>query len=138
MSSSTPKERMSKHTEHSSFREKLVEHLFIGELLKQSWRLGRCDVEVAKPEVDNAGYDLILETHGFIRHVQLKASYLGSKTARQNLHIRLGDKPSGCVIWIYFDEDSMRPGITPCVIKVAATYAVAIDRSHSPAASAGA
>ena len=32
----------------------------------------------------------------------------------------------------------MRPGITPCVIKVAATYAVAIDRSHSPAASAGA
>ncbi len=35
-------------------------------------------------------------------------------------------------------EQRMRPGITPCVIKVAATYAVAIDRSHSPAASAGA
>ena len=101
---------MSKHTEHSSFREKLVEHLFIGELLKQSWRLGRCDVEVAKPEVDNAGYDLILETHGFIRHVQLKASYLGSKTARQNLHLRLGDKPSGCVIWLYFDEDTLALG----------------------------
>lgn len=32
----------------------------------------------------------------------------------------------------------MRPAITPCVIKVAATYAVAIDRCHSPAASAGA
>lgn len=33
---------------------------------------------------------------------------------------------------------SMRPGITPGVIKMAATYGtVAIDRSHSPAASAG-
>jgi hypothetical protein len=29
---------MNKHTEHSSFREKLVEHLFVGELLKLSWR----------------------------------------------------------------------------------------------------
>ena len=32
----------------------------------------------------------------------------------------------------------MRPGITPCVIKPAATYAEATDRFHSPAASAGA
>ena len=60
---------MSKHTEHSSYREKLVEHLFVGELLKESWRLDRCDLEVAKPEVDNAGYDLILEAHGILRHV---------------------------------------------------------------------
>jgi hypothetical protein len=34
--------------------------------------------------------------------------------------------------------DSMRPGITPCVIKPAATYAEAAARFHSPAASAGA
>ena len=32
----------------------------------------------------------------------------------------------------------MRPGITPCVIKPAATYAEATARFHSPAASAGA
>ena len=32
----------------------------------------------------------------------------------------------------------MRLGITPCVIKPAATYAEATDRFHSPAASAGA
>ena len=32
----------------------------------------------------------------------------------------------------------MRPGITSCVIKPAATYAEAAARSHSPAASAGA
>lgn len=101
---------MSKHTEHSSYREKLVEHLFVGELLKESWRLDRCDLEVAKPEVDNAGYDLILEAQGVIRHVQLKTSFIGSSTAKQNLHVRLGDKPSGCVVWIYFDERTLALG----------------------------
>ncbi|MDI3812011.1 hypothetical protein QK414_29225 [Pseudomonas aeruginosa] len=101
---------MSKHTEHSSYREKLVEHLFVSELLKESWRLDRCDLEVAKPEVDNAGYDLILEAHGVIRHVQLKASFIGSSTSKQNLHVRLGNKPSGCVVWIYFDEQTLALG----------------------------
>lgn len=101
---------MSKHTEHSSYREKLVEHLFVGELLKESWRLDRYDLEVAKPEVDNAGYDLVLEAHGVIRHVQLKTSFIGSSTTKQNVHVRLANKPSGCVVWIYFDERTLALG----------------------------
>lgn len=101
---------MSKHTENSSFREKLVEHLFVGELLKLSWRSDRCDLEVAKPEVDNSGYDLIAESHGVVRHIQLKASFVGSSTATQKVNVRLGDKPSGCVVWIYFDEETLALG----------------------------
>lgn len=49
------------HSSHSSFREKLLEHLFIAELLKKSWKTGCCDIEVAKSEVDSKGYDLIVE-----------------------------------------------------------------------------
>ena len=49
---------MSKHFEHSSFREKLIEHLFIGEMLKLSWLKDDCQLEVMKPEVDNAGCDV--------------------------------------------------------------------------------
>ena len=26
------------------------------------------------------------------------------------MHIKLADKPSGCVIWIYFDEDTLELG----------------------------
>ena len=48
---------MNKHSEQSSYREKLIEHLFIGELLKLSWTNGDCQLEVGKPEVDNSGYD---------------------------------------------------------------------------------
>lgn len=101
---------MSKHSEHSSYREKLIEHLFIGELLKLSWQDGDCLLEVAKPEVDNSGYDVILEANRIVRHVQLKASYIGGKTSRQKVHVKLADKPSGCVVWIYFDEDTLELG----------------------------
>ena len=36
---------MSKHYEHSSFREKLIEHLFIGEMLKLSWQKDDCQAD---------------------------------------------------------------------------------------------
>ncbi|MEH8223404.1 hypothetical protein Q7I19_20645 [Aeromonas veronii] len=57
---------MDKHYLKSSFREKLIEHLFIGEMLKLSWSSDRCSLEVAKPEVDNQGYDLIAEENGVV------------------------------------------------------------------------
>ena len=101
---------MSKHTEHSSYRERLIEHLLIGELLKISWQNGDCELEVSKPEVDNSGYDVIVELNGIIRHIQLKASYIGGKTAKQKVHTRLSSKPSGCVVWVYFNEATLDLG----------------------------
>src|SRR3990167_6468248 len=101
---------MSRHTQHSSFREKLVEHLFVGELLKLSWQSEECGLEVAKPEVDNSGYDLIAEANGVVRHIQLKSTYHGGKAATQKIHMRLSEKPSGCVVWIYFNENTLELG----------------------------
>jgi hypothetical protein len=101
---------MTQHTENSSYREKLIEHLFIGELLKLSWLDQACSLEIAKPEVDNAGYDLIAESNGIIRHIQLKTSIIGGTTATQKVHTRLTEKPSGCVIWVYFDEKTLNLG----------------------------
>ena len=98
---------MNQHYLKSSFREKLIEHLFIGELLKHSWLEGGCSLEFAKPEVDNQGYDLIAEEKGIIRHIQLKTSHLKARTAKQKAHIALSSKPSGCVIWVFFNEQSM-------------------------------
>ena len=100
----------SKHFIHSSFREKLIEHLLVGELLKQSWRNGDCAIEVSRPEVDRAGYDLIVECNGLVRHVQLKGAHLGSKAAHQSVQISLGAKPSGCVVWVFFDPESLELG----------------------------
>ena len=98
------------HSLNSSYREKIIEHLFIGELLKLSWVNEKYNIEISKPEVDNSGYDLIIEANKIIRHIQLKATYLGAKTSRQNIHISLGEKQSGCVIWIYFNEKNLELG----------------------------
>ena len=80
------------------------------ELLKLSWLHHECSLEVSKPEVDNAGYDLIVEAHGVVRHIQLKTSVSTGSAANQKVHVRLEGKPSGCVLWIYFDEKTLELG----------------------------
>jgi hypothetical protein len=101
---------MEEHSLNSSFREKLIEHLFIGELLKLSWVNKDFSLEVSTPEIDNSGYDLIVESLGVIRHIQLKSAFVGAKTSRQNVNVALSTKQSGCVVWIYFCQNSLKLG----------------------------
>ena len=89
----------------SSFYEQLVEHVFISKVLQEVWfRFGKT-VEVLRSEVDASGYDVVLECNGVLRHVQLKTSKIGGKTANQKVNVALASKPSGCVVWILRDED---------------------------------
>ena len=69
-------------------------------------REGRRDIEVLKSEVDRAGYDIVLEANGIIRHVQLKSSFIGSKVREVSVSTRLLAKPGDCVIWLEFDADT--------------------------------
>lgn len=98
------------HFLDSGLREKVIEHLFVGDLLRCLWRQGVRDIEVLRAEVDRAGYDLVLEAAGIMRHVQFKASYQGAKTARVGIHTDLASKPGGCVIWIWFNPETMELG----------------------------
>jgi hypothetical protein len=52
------------HFAESSARENLIEHVFLGELLRGLWRKNVRDLEVLRPEVDSGGYDLALEFRG--------------------------------------------------------------------------
>lgn len=101
---------MTEHSRHSSYREKLIEHLLIGELLKSSWKTKDFSLEISKPEVDRSGYDIIAEANGIIRHIQLKATFIGSKTAIHKIHISLAKKPSGCVVLVYFNNETLELG----------------------------
>ena len=94
------------HSLHSTFREAVLEHLLLGELLKYFWLAGT-HAEVLKPNVDDAGYDVVIEADGIMRHIQFKGSYSGAKTARQKVHLELGKKPSGCVIWMIFEPETL-------------------------------
>lgn len=92
----------------SNFYEQLVEHAFISELLQEAWFRYDKTVEVLRSEIDTSGYDLLLECNGVIRHVQLKNSIVGSKTAYQKINIALSKKPSGCVVWLVREEDKSK------------------------------
>ncbi len=85
---------------NSTYNEKLVEHLFIADILQTALIKNKMQIEISRAEIDISGYDLILECNKIVRHIQLKSSDSASKTSRQNVSLKLADKPSGCVIWI--------------------------------------
>ena len=92
------------HFEHSSLRERIVEHVFVGKILKNLWTRDVFNVEVLRSEFDAHGYDLVLSRGDLIRHIQLKT---GTHNRPVNVSVSSGlaDKPSGCVIWIKVDDD---------------------------------
>ena len=101
---------MSLDSHQSVYREKLLEHLLIGELLKYSWQHHGASLEVSQPAIDRAGHDIVLEANRTTRHVQLKTSSTIATTGRQNVHVGLAQKPSGCVVWMRFDPEAMTLG----------------------------
>lgn len=94
----------------SSYREILIEHLFVGEIMRRLWLRGIAQFEVLKPQVDDSGYDLVLEANGVVRHVQLKSSFDAAATGQVKASLKLLDKPSACVVWVRFDPKTVSLG----------------------------
>jgi hypothetical protein len=78
--------------------------------MRHVWLSGIKRLEILKPQVDDGGYDLVLEGNAITRHVQLKATFRGSKVHRFNLNMGLALKPSGCAIVMLFDPKSLELG----------------------------
>ena len=98
------------HSLLSSYREALLEHLFAGEVMRHIWLSDIKRLEVLKPQVDDGGYDLVLETSSVVRHIQLKATFRGSTVRRFTVNAALAGKPSGCVVCMNFEEKTLNLG----------------------------
>lgn len=85
----------------STLRERIVEHLFLGEALRWLWQRGETDVEVLRSEFDAGGYDLVMSCKKIVRHIQLKTTVVNGKAANIKASLKLKDKPNGCIIWIF-------------------------------------
>lgn len=92
------------HSTFSVLRERILEHLFVGELLRLLWRRQVWDVEVLRSEFDGYGYDLVLTRGHVVRHVQLKTKRLEGSTRDAKVAMSLQDKPSACIICIVVDD----------------------------------
>lgn len=53
---------------------------------------------------------LVLEANAIVRHVQLNASFRGSKVNHAKINTLLANKPSGCVVFIWFDPATLELG----------------------------
>jgi hypothetical protein len=50
------------HYLHSTLRERIVEHVFVGDALRWLWVHDVTNVEVLRSEFDAGGYDLVIES----------------------------------------------------------------------------
>jgi len=89
---------------NSSLRERIVEHVFVGEALSTLWKRGVVDVEVLRSEFDAYGYDLVMARGDIVRHIQFKTG-TARKPGDVSVSQSLASKPSGCVIWIRLEPD---------------------------------
>ena len=100
-----PADEPSPHFIHTILRERIVEHLFVGECLRRLWQRGVTDVEVLRSEFDAGGYDLVMSRGKVVRHIQLKTLTDGGKAGGVSIGLKLGNTPCGCVIWIVISKD---------------------------------
>src|SRR3984885_10705828 len=96
----TLEEEETSHYLHSTLRERIVEHVFVGDILRRLWQLGVTDVEVLRSEFDAGGYDLVMSYRKIVRHIQFKTVTVDGKADNIKVSLKLVEKPSGCVIWI--------------------------------------
>jgi hypothetical protein len=95
-----------RHFTHSTLRERIVEHVFVGDVLRTLWRRGVSDVEILRPEFDAHGYDVVMSRGPVVRHVQLKTQAGGKVSVAR----ALAEKPSGCVVWIGLNKNTLELG----------------------------
>jgi hypothetical protein len=90
---------------HSTLRERIVEHVFVGEALQLLWQRGVTDIEVLRSEFDAGGYDLVMSCKKIVRHIQFKTTSVDGKAANIKASLKLMEKQSGCIIWIFVTRE---------------------------------
>src|ERR1700691_4887710 len=100
---------MSEHDfTHASLRERIVEHVFLGDLLRALWNGAVRDIEVLRPEFDTHGYDIVLNRGPIVRFLQLKT--LSGRNRKFGIGTPLADKPGGYVVCISVKSETLELG----------------------------
>jgi hypothetical protein len=89
----------------SNYREKLIEHVFIADLLQECAFVRNQAVEVLHAEVDVGGYDLVLQMGTVIRHAQLKTRFKSARGRKVLVNANLEQHRGGCIIWMFWEVD---------------------------------
>lgn len=83
----------------------ILEHHFISDVLRHIW-INSPDPElpeITHSEVDDNGYDVVMEWKGVVRHIQLKSTV--SKDSPVRVNASLCRKPAGCIVLMTCERD---------------------------------
>lgn len=94
---------------NSSLLAKTLEYRFLAELTTHLLRQGIV-YDILHGDVDHQGHDVVIEANGILRHIQLKMKVRGGKTDEVKASLKLAAKPSGCIIWMHYDPDTLAIG----------------------------
>lgn len=86
------------------FFEQMVEQRLLADLLLDAWRNDE-RIEVLRAGSDDAGFTMILESFGIIRHTALVCTMADARLPDVPVALALADKPEGCVIWAEVEND---------------------------------
>jgi hypothetical protein len=85
-------------SENSTYIESVMEHQFLYLVLSHLWEKHGLVAEVLRADVDNSGYDLLIETKGVVRFIQLKSHSSDKKPGNKSIHLSLAAKTNPCMI----------------------------------------
>lgn len=98
------------HSTYSSFREKIVEHTFISEVLRRLWARGIRNADVLRSDVDGSGFDVVIKAGTITRYIQLKSMAIGGKAARWKVSKDLAACLGGCVVVVALNPATLAIG----------------------------
>lgn len=110
MDSSDKKWRVDALYERSSHVENVLRHAFLAELASEVWRDDPNErLGISKAEVDDSGYDLVLERNAVIRRVQMKHAHDEKSPKKFSVRVEFAMYPGSCIVVISHSLVDLKP-----------------------------
>lgn len=98
--------RLKKVLSDSRYREKIIEHIFISELMQAMARRGK-KIELLRTDTDMFGYDLMVKWKKRFKYIQLKGKTKKGGAVKFNIHQSLIKNDDGTIILILIDDNDV-------------------------------
>lgn len=96
--------------ERSSHVENVLRHAFLAELAGEVWRDDPNEpLGISNAEVDDSGYDVVLERNAIIRRIQLKQHHEGKAPRAFSVRMEFATHPGSCIVAIAHSLIDLKP-----------------------------
>lgn len=102
--------RLQALAERSSHVENVLRHAFLAELASEVWRDDPNEpLGISNAEVDDSGYDVVLERNAIIRRIQLKQHHEGKAPRAFSVRVEFATYHGSCIVAIAHSLIDLKP-----------------------------